>query len=284
MKARLHSILWLGALLASCDKSPEKTAAAPDRETSAPKVTKSVRPAAGDEPTLRNRMREAIGKADEIASPEERNRAIAAAIWDAVDTEPEQAREDVHKLTAGSEEKNSLISHLAMRLADSDVDAAINWSNSFESDEEKSLALGNVALVISADDPAKAAHLLSDSGVAGRDFDVSLVQVVQRWAAQSPNDAAAWVALFEPGEARSAALKEVITEWAVRDPRTAAGWISNHADESIRQDGSDAMAEALLVQPDAVQEQLLQSVTPEMRMRFEKLKAEAAKEEAADPE
>ena len=54
-------------------------------------------------------------------------------------------------------------------------------------------------MIIAETDPQRAATLLSESGIAGRTFDVATVQVIQRWATQSQSRAAAWVALFPPG-------------------------------------------------------------------------------------
>lgn len=273
MKARFFPLL--GLLLVSCDK-PKKAAPEPATQTTAPRATKSDRPAPTDLPQSRDQLQAAFKAAEETASPEEKNRALAAAIWDAWELEPELARQGLQKLTAGSEEKNRLIQHFAMRLAEQNVEEAVKWAESLETDDEKSQAFGKIALVLSADEPARAAHLLSDSGVAGRDFDVAVVQVVQRWATQSPADAAAWVILFDPGAARSAGLKETVAVWARSDAQAAFSWIAAIQDEQIREEAVTGMVENILDQPDTSQKELLELATPDMRARLEKLKAKAA--------
>lgn len=273
MKARFLPLL--GLLLVSCGK-PKKPADEPTTETTAPRVTKSDRPAPDDSLNSRDQLQAAFKAAEAIASPEEKNRALTAAIWDAMELEPELARQGLQQLIAGSDEKNRLIQHFAMRLAELNADDAVKWAEALESEEEKSLAFGRIALVLSDEEPARAAQLLSDSGVAGRDFDVAVVQVVQRWAAQSPADAAAWVVLFDPGAARSAGLKETLAVWSRTDAQAAFSWIAAIQDEKIREDAVAGMVGNILDQPEAVQKELLELASPDIRARFEKLEAEAA--------
>ena len=275
MAARFFQLLCLGLLLVACDKS-KKIAPEPSNEADGPRVTKSTRPAPDESPKSRDQLEATFKKAEEMSSPEEKNRALAAAIWDAMDLEPELARAGLQKLTAGSDEKNRLLQHIAMRLAEHNVDEAVQWAEGLETEDEKSQALAKIALVLSEKEPQRAAHLLSDSGVAGREFDVAVVQVVQRWAAQSPADAAAWVILFDPGEARSAGLKETLSVWTRDDPQAAFTWIATIQDEPIRQEAVAGMATTILEQPDSAQKELLELATPEIRASFEKLKAEAA--------
>lgn len=271
MIARISQLLGVGLLLAACDK-PKNAAPEAASPTDPPRVTKSVRSTPPESPKSRDQLVAAFKQAEEIASPEERNRALAEAIWDSLELDPGLARGGLQKLTAGSDEKNRLIQHLAMRLAEQNVDEAVKWAAALETEDEKSHAFGKIALVLSEKDPAGAAHLLSDSGVAGREFDVAVVQVVQRWAAQSPADAAAWVVLFDPGEARSAGIKETISVWLRNDPQAALAWIAAIQSEQIHQEAVAGMAESILEQPESVQKDLLNLATPETRAAFEKLK------------
>lgn len=274
MVARFFQLLCLGLLVASCDK-PKKSVTVPAAQTDGPRVTKSNRSAPDDPPKSRDQLLAAFKQAEEMSSPEEKNRALAEAIWDALELEPELARAGLQKLTAGSDEKNRLLQHFAMRLAEQNVDEAVKWATALETEDEKSQAFGKIALVLSENDPQRAARLLSDSGVAGREFDVAVVQVVQRWAAQAPADAAAWVVLFDPGEARSAGLKETLSVWSRNDPQAAFAWIAAIQDEQIHREAVAGMAESILEQPESIQQERLKLATPEMRAVFEKLKAGA---------
>ena len=203
MTVRIFQLLCCVLTLAACDESKKSAQESAD-EPNNPRVTKSHRSPPEVPLKPRDQLLAAFQQAEEMSVPEEKNRALAAAIWDALELEPELARQGLQKLTAGSEEKNRLIQHFAMRLTEQNVDEAVQWATALETEEEKSQAFGKIALVLSATEPEQAAHLLSDSGVAGREFDVAVVQVVQRWAAQAPAAAAAWVIRFDEGEARRA--------------------------------------------------------------------------------
>ncbi|MEO6477505.1 MAG: hypothetical protein ABIQ96_20475 [Luteolibacter sp.] len=274
MIQRFHALLGLSLVLASCDK-PVESAKTPAPETSAPGETQSSRPPEDAPPETRSHLRESLEKADLLATPEERDRALSAVIWDALELDPDLAKEAIGKLTAGSDEKNAMIGHFAMRLAEQNSEAAVEWAKSLETDEERSLAFGKIALVLSANDPEAAAKLLSDSGVASRDFDVAVVQVIQRWAATSPTDAAAWVVQFDAGEARSAGIKAVLAAWVGLNMEGAYSWIAGLQDPVIRSEAITGMAESILELPESEQVGILNRATPDIRARFEALKAEA---------
>lgn len=269
---RAHSIipaLGLGALLVSCDKKETLP-----HSTESQRLTKTHRPAPTASQDPRERHKAAIRDAGEISSPADRTRALAEALWDAAEDFPEDARAGLQKLPVGSQAKNDLIQHVAMRLAETNLDEAKEWATALETDQEKSMAFGKIALVLSQTDPAQAAELLSESGVAGREFDVAVVEVVQRWADKAPADALAWVTLFPPGEARTASITEAISSWSNRDPQATAAWVADQPDPAVRQEGQTAIARSILDLPEPRQPAHLQQMSPEVRGEFEKLKAE----------
>ncbi|MEY3895410.1 MAG: hypothetical protein RLZZ214_929 [Verrucomicrobiota bacterium] len=274
MSIRFYSPFWLGLLLVCCEK-PRENAAPSENQVPPPRVTKLDRSARGEQPVSPEQLRENLKSAGEIESPEARNKALEEVIWNALELDPELAQEGFHQLTPGSEEKKRLIQHFAMRQAEVALDEAINWATTLETEQEKSLAFDSIALVLAESDPLRAAQMLSDSGIAGRDFDVAVVQVVQRWAAISAVDAAAWVVLFEPGEARRAGLKEVVSVWSNANPEGALAWMETLKDPIIHQEAVTGMAQTILDLPDEARRNLMQFATPEIRATVEKLEAEA---------
>lgn len=279
MIARSPLVFSLALLLVACDK-PEEAATVPDKSIRPARATKTQRPPR--EPGKRHdspeELRELFKKAEEIESPKERNHALEEVVWDALELDPQLASDGFFKLTPGSEEKNRLIQHFAMRLAEQSLDEAIKWTATLANEQEKSLAYDNIAVVLAEFEPARAAQMLSESGVAGRDFDVAVVQVLQRWAAIAPEGAAGWVVLFDAGEARSAGLKAVIGAWSRADPQGAATWMGTLQDTTLRQEAVNGMAETLLEMPEGGQDDLLRFATPEVRARFESLRTEAAEQ------
>ncbi|MEO8616513.1 MAG: hypothetical protein ABI600_15325 [Luteolibacter sp.] len=278
MRSRICYLLVLSLLLAACEKPPKisghqelglKSPAAP------PTVTKSQRPPSDNLPEARETPRVLLDEATRISAPEDRNIAIAAVVWENLELDPKLALEAFQQLTPGTVERLRLIQHLAMRLAEQDIEKAIQWAATLDSSEEISLAYGKISLVLAETDPERAANLISDSGIAGREFDVALVQVIQRWAASKPADAAAWVVLFDPGEARTASMKTVVSLWAKNDMQANLAWIGTLQNKDLRQEATVAMAEAILQQPPGIQAEWKQLVSPEVRAAFENLREQA---------
>ncbi len=234
-----HACLLLALALAGCDK-PEKQA--PD--TAAPTTKREVRPQRTTPPDIGKRLRSALAEADGIDSPEEREKALAAVAWDALEHDPALSRETLEKLTPGGPERVRLLQHLALRMAEENADEALRWADSFSSEVEKSAACGQIALALSESDPHRAANLLSESGIEGRAFDVVAVQVIRRWAAQSPADAAKWVELFPPGESRATGIQMLVSEWIATDEPAVTAWRSTVRDESIRSEIDSAIHDA----------------------------------------
>lgn len=279
MTTRFFSICWLGLALVSCEEPREVKAPPGKQDPPPPRVTKLDRSAREELPPTPEQFRSHLRTAENIESPEERNKALEEVIWNALELAPELAQEGFRKLAPGSDEKKRLIQHFAMRQAEDALPDAISWASSLETDLEKSLAFDSIALVLAETDPLRAAQMLSDSGVAGRDFDVAVVQVVQRWAAMSAADAAAWVVLFEPGEARRAGLKEIVSVWSHANPEGALAWMETLQNQEIHQEAVSGMAQTILEMPEEGRDDLLHYATPEIRSSFEKLQADAAENE-----
>jgi len=261
--------LWL----VSCEKS--KNQAAVTEQSKQARVTKSERPEREELAAKPAEPREMMKRAVAIQSLQEREQALQEIVWNAIEIDPDLAQEAFLQMTPGSEEKNQLIQHFAMTLAGENHETAMQWASGLKNDQEKALAFNSIALVVSENDPLKAAQILSDSGVAGRDLDVAVVQVIQRWADISPRDAAEWVQLLDSGEARQAGLKAIISKWIRADPRGTMSWIISLQRPEIYQDATLGMAETIFGLPKSEQEEMLQIAAPEVRAHFEKLKSSA---------
>ncbi|MCE9518711.1 MAG: hypothetical protein K8R87_03995, partial [Verrucomicrobia bacterium] len=184
-----------------------------------------------------------------IESPAAREKALAIVAWNALDIDPDLASEAFLKLRTDSVEKIRLIQHYAMRLAEQDMEAAIAWARNAGSELEIAAASSQIAIVLSETDPRRAAVLLSETGVDGRDFDVAVVQVLQRWATQSAADAAAWAASFQPGAARQAGITHIVSQWMLTDAPAAFGWLNAIKDRVVRKEALLAIEKFILQQP-----------------------------------
>jgi uncharacterized protein YciW len=278
MTPSLSFLFGLCLLAASCEKS-DQAAATPNPSSASPRATKSTRPERLEAKEAKEQRQRDLQQAAELPEGPEREQTVAQLVWDSIELDPEFSREAFARLTPGGDEKNRLIQHYALRLAEQDPDEAARWAASLETEEEKSLAFGRVAIVISEKDPELAARILSDSGVAGREFDTAVVEVIQRWSAESPQNAADWVSRFDPGEARKAGLKSITTTWMTIDPEASLAWLASLRDASARQEAITGYAQSAMEQPGMIQEEMLRHATPEMLSALERLKTEALEQE-----
>lgn len=259
-----HLLLPSVLLLASCDKRREDGGNPDSTHTAASRETKRPRPAdAETEEEPPADPREALKSAEAIPSTEEREKAISQIAWDTMETDPDLSSRAFAMLAPDSAERLRLIQHFAMRRAEANPDEAMQWAESVGSEKEISVAKCQIALVLAENEPLKAAGLLSESGIEGREFDVALVQVIQRWAEQSPADAAAWAVNFRAGEARAASIREIVSRWIETDPAAVFSWKSGLTDPSIRQDITAALVEAAASTPGANKPAWLESADEE---------------------
>jgi hypothetical protein len=275
--ARSLASLWLGLSLASCDKPHSadihKDAAAPEarvaRDGHQPRERKQDAPEA-----LRTLLETAI----RIKSPEAREKALADIAWNAIEIDPGLAQEAFQRLPTDSLEKTRLIQYYAMRLAEEDTDAALEWADGLGTEREIAAAKGQIALAIAETDPHRAASLLSESGIAGREFDVAVVQVIQRWAAKSASDSAAWVSSFPPGEAREAGIRVIAEQWLPHDASAAFAWLVTLKDTGFRNESARAMEGVILQQPADIRDSWLQHADAGIQSELEQQREQAIKD------
>jgi hypothetical protein len=206
-----------------------------------------------------------LEKLDRIESSAMREKALSEFAWNAIETDPALAQEAFQRLTAGSSEKIRLIEHYALRLAEQNIEEALLWSDGLSTEQEKAVAKYNIALVIAKTDPLLAASMLSECGIAGRDFDVAAVHVIRSWASSSAPDAVAWVSMFPPGPSREAGFQAIAQQWLISDPGAVFSWLESTTDNTLRHETSKAIAGAIDQQPPPIQEDWLKQASPSVR-------------------
>ena len=276
MTCRLLAILWPGLLLVSCDKAGPSNSHERDDSAAAP-VRRSGHAPRENPTTPRDELRVKLQAAASAPSPEAREEIIAEVAWNALEIDPELAREAFLQLSADHPQRILLIQHFAMRLAEQNPDEALAWAGTLANEREIAAAKGQIALVLAEIDPQRAANLISESGIVGREFDVAVVQVLQRWAAKSAPDAAAWAGSFPPGSARTAGISIIVSQWAKADAKSAIAWMDSLEDKSVRMEAVLAMEEAILQQPPEVRDAWLQHAGPEFVAELAQQREQAIK-------
>jgi len=260
-------------LTAACER-PEKSGRPVNDENPGPPVTRSQGPPRESQPDSHAALRAAFSAAEAIADPAARDKALAQVAWNALERDEEIARDAFARLAPDSPQRIALIQHFAMRMADEDPDEALAWSASLASESETAAARARIALVIAPADPARAANLLSESGLPSREFDVAIVQVLRHWANQSPPDAAGWVAVFPEGGFRKAGVETVISQWTASDPQGAISWLSSLSDDGIRAEAAETIRKAFHQQNPETREAWLQAADAQTRAALEQTEAE----------
>lgn len=268
MKYRLRLWPWIGLPLvfAACDRPGEPRK--PAEEARGPEVTRARREPREEAPEPRARLRASLAEADALNEPGARDKALAQVAWNALGLDLDVAREALERLPPDSPQRIALIQHFAMRMADENPDAALAWAASLASEREAAAARVRVALVVADSDPARGANLLSEFGLANREFEVAVVQVLQRWAAKNPPDAAAWVAVFPPGEFRKAGIRSVIPQWVENSPQEMFSWLGRQTDDAVRMEAGDAIVESFLRQSPEVREAWMKHADPQVREKL----------------
>lgn len=240
----------LALFLAGCDKpeSSEEQASTTIRER--PTRVERRDDHREEEPDPKVALRDAFRAAKSESDASARERALETVAWDGIDVDPELAREAFAELEPGGAAAKRLVGHFAMRLADEDPEAALAWAKDLEQTTEREEAIGRIAVVVSAADPARAATLVTEELPAGKPRDRVVVQVVQRWAQAAPEEAADWLATFPEGAARSGGLNAVVATWMAADAAGFATWATGKTAEGLREEVAAVAADALRAVPD----------------------------------
>jgi hypothetical protein len=69
---------------------------------------------------------------------------------------------------------------------------------------------------------------------------------VQRWAYESPSEAAAWVAQFPDTDTQLRAVESLLSVWVDQDDQAASEWLSSLPSGSIRAASEAAYQKALV--------------------------------------
>jgi len=148
-----------------------------------------------------------------------------AAAYEAGRSAPLEALRLAMDLAPG-DERAELISRTTREWAATAPKAAAAWATKIEECNLRERALTGIATAMSESDPKAAALLVNDALPPGRAQEDAVVGIVQRWAQQAPEQAAAWVAEFPAGPLRDAAVDNLVKLWADQDAQQTATWLN----------------------------------------------------------
>ena len=165
MKLRLHACPGAERAVAACDK-PEPSARR-SRETRSGYHAARTAATAGTARTDASGCGGRWTTPIELDSPGERERALAKVAWDALELDPELAREAMDRLAPDSDGADPPDPAPRDAHGGGKSGRGARMGRLARHGERTRRGFGHIALVISDSDPERAANLLSESGIAG---------------------------------------------------------------------------------------------------------------------
>ena len=284
-----HSAVILSSLLlfSACEKKNESTSQTSAPEESGPgkstKSTKTDRHAgtrSERQTAAKNELREALEAAQSETDPATREKALSQVAWDAIDIDRAIAQQAFAGLTRGSEESRKLIAHFAMRMADDDPEAALEWARNLEDAKERDEALGRVAAVIADKNPGKAATLALEEIPEGPIRAQAVIQVAQRWTQTNPAKTGEWLATLPAGLARRSSVVVLARSWSETDAAGFGAWAAAHESQFPEMVPSVATVFRSLPDEKVRAERISKIADPVFRQRVEDEIKRAAQEQS----
>lgn len=269
-------------LFVSCDKRPNSTVSdtsrVPQRSTRADRLSRDV-------PGTREKLRSAFEAAKAIAPGEERESALAEVAKKALESAPDLAAEIIVAMSAGGDEKKSLIAAYIQKLMEEGkTDEAVTWADSLGDEVDIGIARSVIAQSLVSTDPEKAADMLSASSFSTVGIDPTAEQVLESWIATNPTQAAAWVSRLPAGEARGAGLKSLISTWINMDSGNAFSWVATQRNTIIREEAVEAVVAALIGQPEPIRNIQLETADKDFQQEIGQRIAELTPAPEPEPE
>jgi len=159
------------------------------------------------------------------ALPEGEGRQIATIglAYEAARTEPLTAL-DLAVALPPTRERDDLLVHAVSQWAGVDASVAADWTLKVPDPILRQRLVASVAIALAGQDPVAAVALAVNGLAAGDEQDRAAVSIVQRWAQQSPQTAASWVAQFPEIPSRDPAMQNLFSIWAAQDSEAAENW------------------------------------------------------------
>ncbi|MDB6016297.1 MAG: hypothetical protein JWR19_786 [Pedosphaera sp.] len=175
-----------------------------------------------------SQLTNAISWGQSLADETERNRALVVVANEAVRVDPMVSLKLGVDLPPNSQ-RDEMIERAAMEWASRDAQNAVAWAVQIPDETLRAKVLAGEATAWADQDPESAATLAVTELPAGRLQQDTVISIVERWAQQQPETAAAWVEQFPEGALREAAIQNLIAQWSQKAPAEAQQWLARHS-------------------------------------------------------
>lgn len=188
---------------------------------------------------------------------ESQSLALFAAAYEASRSEPQIALELASQF-APSPERDELVNHALSQWATVDFDLALTWAHEVPDEALRHDLLATLAIARAETDAATSAAIVATGLATGDAQSRAAVSVVQRWAQNSPAEAAAWVTEFPDVPLRQTAVENLVNLWAARDIPTATAWVNSLPNGSLRDVATIALNDFNRFPPESIEAPTLQ--------------------------
>jgi hypothetical protein len=144
-----------------------------------------------------------------------------------------------------SRKRDDLLELAISQWSTTDFTAAVQWADRDELDPSlRQHLLAAAAVSVAGQDGSAAATLAATALIPGEEQDRVVVAIVQRWAQNDPESAAAWVAQFPDSPVRETTAQNLVAFWAARDLDAAGQWSQALSEGTMRNAAMTAYAQA----------------------------------------
>jgi hypothetical protein len=150
-------------------------------------------------------LEDATTWASQLPDPAEQDSALLAVANEAIRSQPVEALDIAVELPQDAQ-RDELIRHAAMEWGSQDGKSAADWARQITDVPMRDQTLSAIATAWSETDPLSAATLAVQDISEGRSQSDAVIGIIQRWAQQQPEQAAAWVEQFPAGELKQTAI------------------------------------------------------------------------------
>jgi hypothetical protein len=160
-----------------------------------------------------------------MSGDQDGERVVRQVAYEASRTNPVEALGLAVDLPSGNTRDN-LIIHACLLWAGTDGEGAAEWAGQIEDRLLRERALAAVATSWAERNPYDAACLAADSLPEGRQQNLAVTAIVERWAQKEPAKAAEWVRGFEEAPLKTTAMNALLAVWASNDPAAMRAWLA----------------------------------------------------------
>jgi hypothetical protein len=182
-----------------------------------------------------NDLEAAIRWAEGLVEDAEKNVILIEVGFEAARMHPRRAV-DLAARMPPEKLRDELLVHAVRQWASVDASVAGAWASELPESQLRQEVLSAVAVSLSSQDGRKAAGLVAQAMVTGKEQVDASILVARNWGARQPEEAAEWISLFPDSLVREEALRGLVAGWSGRSTKAMLAWVDSLPDSPLREE------------------------------------------------